>query len=215
MSAIQQMPDDARERRGAERLAVAEPVPVIFGRGQGMLVDLSQTGARIRHSSPVQRGAAARFTFEWEKRRFSATATVLASRVISLGAGLSYESRVRFSALEAESESVLAQALDSLAGRAVRRWVANLRGWNDESQSANASQPAGSFIRCRLHGTGWWERKCTSSTEQPEDGFLLPPGTRESEIATLCDTYTRASEEERQLIRMMAAAAVGQIAAVH
>lgn len=213
MSAIQQLPDDPQERRGAERLRIAGTVPVIFGRGDGVLIDLSRRGARIRHSTPVRRGASVRISFEWERMRFSATAEVLAARVISLGTGPSYESRVRFISVEPDSEGVLAAALDDLAGRDVRRWVANLRGWSDESQSP-APRSSGSFIRCRLHGA-WWERKCTGDTVQPANGFLLSAESTESEIAKLCDTYVRATEEGRQMIRTMAAAAVEQLVGVH
>ena len=208
MSAIQQLPDDPQERRGAERLRITGTVPVIFGRGHGVLIDLSRRGARIRHSAPVRRGASARISFEWERLRFSATAEVLAARVISLGTGPSYESRVRFISIDPDSEGVLATALDDIAGRDVRRWVANLHGWSEESGSP-APRSSGSFIRCRLHGA-WWERKCTADAVQPVNGFLLPSETGELEIAKLCDTYARASEEERQMIRTMAAAAVEQ-----
>lgn len=213
MSAIQQTPDESHDRRGAERLRVADTVAVIFGRGEGVLIDLSQRGARIRHSTPVRRGASARISFEWDRMRFSATAEILAARVISLGAGPSYESRVRFTAIDPSSERVLAKALEDIARQNVRRWVANLRGWNEESPSP-AAKPVGSFIRCRLHGR-WWERKCTSDTTQPADGFLLPSDSIESEITTLCEHYARAGEEERQMIRTMAAAAVEQAVSIH
>jgi hypothetical protein len=217
MSAIEQFPiqhsADSQERRRAERLRVAGTITVIFGRGEGVLIDLSQRGARIRHSTPVRRGTSARISFEWERMRFSATAEVLAARVISLGAGPSYESRLRFTAIDPSSETVLAGALEGIARQNVRRWVANMQGWNEDAQSP-AAKPTGSFIRCRLHGR-WWERKCTSDTLQPADGFLLPSDSNETEIATLCDHYARAGEEERQLIRTMAAAAVEQAVGVH
>jgi hypothetical protein len=93
---------------------VNTPIDVFFGRGVGVLVDLSRTGAHIRHSSAVQRGASARISFEWERRRFSATATVLTARVISLGAELSYESRVHFSVVDDRSQRVLATALGAI-----------------------------------------------------------------------------------------------------
>ena len=173
-----------------------------------MLIDFSRRGARIRHSSPVRRGATARMSFEWEQMRFSATPEVLSARVISLGAGTSYESRVRFIAVDPESENVLATVLDGIAGREVVRWVANLRGWSEESQAPSAPL-TGSFIRCRLRGS-WWEKKSTADSVQPEDGFLLPAESTESEIATLCSSYARAGDEERQLIRTIAAAAVEQ-----
>lgn len=213
MSAIHQISDEPRERRGAERLAVNSTINIFFGRGEGVLVDLSRTGARIRHSVAVQRGTSARISFEWERKRFSATATVLAARVISLGRGMSYESRVQFSGIDDESQGVLAAALEGLAGSDVRRWVANLRGWSEESHTPVA-RLSGSFIRCRLRGS-WWERKGTSDTVQPEDGFLLPAEAKQHEIASLCHTYARAGAEERQLIRMLAAAAVEQAVDVH
>lgn len=206
MSAIQQLPDDSRDRRRSTRLRVSATVPVVFGRGEGILVDLSHTGARVRHSVAARRGTSVRLSFEWEKQRFSATAEVLAARVISLGNGPSYETRVRFTAFDPGAAVVLAKAMHDLCGRDVRRWVANLHGWNDEPQAQDAPSN-GSFIRCKLRGT-WWERKCTSDPTQPEEGFVVPADSGETEIAKLCETYQRASEAERQLIRAMAAAAV-------
>jgi PilZ domain len=206
MSAIEQLSLDAQERRGAERLRVGGSVSVIFGRGEGVLIDLSARGARIRHHAPARRGATVRVSFEWERARFSATAEVLASRVVSLGNGPSYESRVRFTAFDAGAEFVLERALEELTGRNIRRWVANLRGWNEESQPQPARVANGSFIRCRLHGT-WWERKITNDPTQPNDGFVLAADATEAEIETLCDTYSHATDEERHVIRMMAAAA--------
>lgn len=208
MSAIQQLSVDTRDRRRAERLLVAGTVNVIFGRGAGVLVDLSQRGARIRHSAPVRRGASVRISFESAHARFAANAEVLAARVVSLGTGPSYESRVRFTSLDAASQRVLATAIEELTGRDLRRWVANLKGWSDEPQSPVA-KPSGSFIRCRFRGD-WWDWKCTNDTTQPADGFLLPSGSTDAEIVTLCDTYSRGDEEQRQTIRLMATASVDQ-----
>jgi hypothetical protein len=196
-------------RRTTERLRVAGSIAVVFGRGEGMLVDLSPHGARIRHFAPVRRGSAVRVSFEWEEARFSATAEVLASRMIRLGLGPSYESRVRFTLVDESSESVLAGVLDAIAGRTARRWVANLRGWSDELQPDPTPLVHNSFIRCRLHGNRW-EIKRTSDRRQPEDGFLLPSESSDADIETLCDNYSRADDEERQFIRLMATAAVEQ-----
>jgi hypothetical protein len=206
MSALEQLPLDSRNRRATERLRVTDPVTVVFGRGDGVLVDISLQGARIRHHAPVRRGAVVRISLEWERSRFAAAAEVLASRMVSLGQGPSYESRVRFLSIDPGCDTILAAALEGLRGRDMRRWVANLRGWTDEPPAA-APRTTGSFIRCRLHGV-WWERKCTRETSQPEDGFLLPAESSEAEIISLCDTYSAAAEDERRMIRLMAAAAV-------
>lgn len=207
VSALEQLPHASRNRRSAERVRVAGAITVIFGRGEGRLVDLSQRGARIRHSALVQRGVAARISFEWQNTRFSATAEVLSSRVISVDSGPSYESRVRFTFVDHESERVLAAALEGIAGRTTRRWVANLRGWSDESQPDPAHFPGNAFIRCRLQGNRW-EIKRTSDPVQPEDGFAIPSESADGGIETLCDNYSRGGAEERRLIRLLAAAAI-------
>lgn len=207
VSALEQSPFS--NRRMTERLRVAGAITVVFGRGEGVLVDLSPHGARIRHFAPVRRGAAVRVTFEWEGARFSATAEVLASRVIRLGLGPSYESRVRFTLVDEQSEGVLADVLDRIAGRTARRWVANLRGWSDEVQSEASPLSHHSFIRCRLFGIRW-EIKRTTDTVQPEDGFLLPSESSDADIESLCDNYSRGDDEQRKFIRVLAAAAIEQ-----
>jgi hypothetical protein len=208
MSALESLPLEMQNRRRAERLRVAGSIAVIFGRGEGVLIDLSQRGARIRHHSPARRGSTVRISFEWERVRFSANAEVLASRIVSLGEGPSYESRVRFTSLDAGSDVALAQALEGIAERDMRRWVANMRGWSEDAKLNTPLVPSTrSYIRCRLHGA-WWERKVTSDATQPADGFSLPAESSENEIQSLCDTYSRGSDEERHMIRLMAAAAV-------
>jgi hypothetical protein len=210
VSALEQVPYERSNRRKIERVNIAGSIGVVFGRGEGVLIDLSQRGARIRHFAPVRRGATVRISFEWERTRFSATAEVLASRVISLGLGPSYESRVRFTYVDDESERLLAAAIEQIVGRNTRRWVANLRGWSDETQPAEVTPfHTSSFIRCRLIGNRW-EIKRTNDQQQPRDGFVLPPESGDSDIESLCDNYSRGGDEERQLIRLLAAAAVDQ-----
>lgn len=212
MSALEQ--GSGHERRISQRFSISGKVPIVMGRGDGVLIDLSEHGARIRHFMPARRGSSARFSFEWNGARFSATAEVLAVRVVSLGNGPSYESRLRFTDLDADSKTLLMAAIDGLVGRDVNKWVANLRGWTDHSQPAAAApQPAGAFIRCRLHGK-WWERKITTNPEQPIEGFLVPAETSQTEIDTLCANYAHGTREDRNMIRLMAVAAVDQATAV-
>lgn len=208
MSALSQA---SLERRTAPRLRLAEPVPAIIGRGAGLLVDLSERGAKIRHTGTILRGSTVRISFAWGAHRFSANAEVLASRVVALGAGkeggTTYESRMRFIAVSPESEDVLQRALEEIAGRDMRRWVANLRGWGEEPLPATPALVTGSFLRCRYIGMKW-QRKVTHDATQPKDGFLLPADTPAAEIETLCDTYVRLDEEGRNVVRVMATAAV-------
>jgi PilZ domain len=206
MSALEQ---GSLDRRTAPRLRVTGTLPALIGRGDGALVDLSARGAKVRHSTMIRRNAIVRISFRWQGQRFSASAEVLSSRVVSLGRGdtpTMYESRLRFEHVTPEADAVLARVLDSLAGRDARRWVANLRGWDDEIAPA-AAPAVTSYLRCRFFGTRW-EVKCTNALEQPEDGFLLPATIDDNEIVRLCADYSRADADGRRVMRLMAAAAV-------
>lgn len=210
MSALEQGSLNDYERRSTPRLRVAGTIPALIGRGEGVLIDLSERGAKLRHSTMVRRGAVLRVSFEWDRSRFSASAEVLASRLVSLGdekTPAMYESRLRFTNVDTAAAQVLARTLDAIAGRDARRWVANLRGWSDEIASNVTQLTSASFIRCRLAGIRW-EVKCTRDATQPEDGFVLPSTLDDNEIVKLCADYLRADSDGRHVIRLLAAAAV-------
>jgi hypothetical protein len=212
MSALEQGSLESIDRRSAPRLRVAGTIPAYIGRGEGVLIDLSERGAKIRHSKMVRRGATVRISFEWDRARFSASAEVLASRLVSLGnekTPAMYESRMRFTCVDAGASAVLARTLDAIAGRDVRRWVANLRGWSDEPPVISPAPVTATFIRCRLAGIRW-EVKCTSDPTQPGDGFVLPSTLDDNEIVKLCADYLRADTDGRLVIRLLAAAAVDE-----
>jgi hypothetical protein len=196
------------DRRNAPRHRVREPLIVNLGRGEGVLIDISAAGARVRHSSPVQLGAHVRLSFEWEQQRFGATGSVLSSRVIALGGGPGsatlFESRLRFVAISSEAADVLTEFIDALGSRDLRRWVANLRGWAYEEKKPAANV---SFIRCRPRHGGW-EKKWTRETSQPEDGFTVPATIEESELALLCRMWDASDEEGRDILRQTARASV-------
>lgn len=197
---------DQSNRRAAERIAIRGRLEVVFGRNPGILIDLSQRGARVRHSGTVRRGASIRVTFAQGGERFSANAEVLATRLVSLGTGMTYESRVHFIFVDHQSEHVLRQTLDDVVGRDLRSHVSNMLGSDDEEQP-KLKLRTDSYVRCRLQGI-WWEKKITNDRTQPVNGFLLPADSTPAEIATLCDTYLKANEEEREMIRVIAAVAV-------
>jgi hypothetical protein len=214
MSALEQAPLSkvtlASERRSAPRLRIADNVPVLVGRGEGVLVDLSERGARVRHSVQARRGSSIRVTFEWEGQRFAATGDVLSSRVVALGFGdvpTVYESRLHFRVITDAAGELLARVLLSVENGDVRKWVANLHGWSDAATAPSATRSTGSYLRCRLLGSRW-ERKWTHDRIQPKDGFLLPESVDTRDVDNLCETYVGMDDEGRDLIRLMAAASL-------
>ena len=198
-----------RDRRRFTRHRLAQPIPAVIGRGDGVLVDVSANGARVRHTSPVVLGARVRITFMWGRHRFEATGEVLASRMIALR-DTRFESRLRFVSIGAESQDVLAKMLADLLDRDLRKWVANLHGWNEERECLEEDKqalPPATYIRCRLVG-GRWQQTSSRDANAPIDGFVVPAGTAPAEIRSLCRTWESSDEEGRKLVRLITDAVV-------
>lgn len=197
------------DRRRFPRLRLTEPVRTVIGRGVGTLVDVSANGARIRHDSPVALGARVRVTFDWKGERFEATAEVLASRVASLGDGTRFESRLRFLAMPERSQEILARTMTDVLDDDLRKWVANLRGWDHDDQQTGDVHHQGTYIRCR-YVNGQWQQTHTRDPLPPGDGFTVPADTDPSEIRTLRRTFENSDEEGRSLIRLITGAVAKQ-----
>ena len=196
------------ERRAAERIRPTTPIHVTFGRGGGSVVDLSHGGMRIRHTVAAMRGADVRVSFEWQRERFAAMAEVLASRVVSLGTPTMFDTRLRFKRLGTGSKELLDRVMSAIHRRELRKWIANLRGWSDESPVTSGDSTCDSaFLRCRLIGT-LWQTTWTHDPTHPMIGFTVPATISKLELETLCDTYLHANADERHLIRLMAEEAV-------
>jgi hypothetical protein len=202
------------ERRANARLRIGGTHPVRLGRTDGVLIDISERGARVRHVAAVRRGETVRLAIEWQGERFIAQAEVLASRVVSMGngAGTIYDSRLRFVSMPEGAKEVLERTLAGFEARDLRRWVANLRGW--EPQPEPIRHPAlvtKTFVRFHLRGI-WWEKKMTHDPAQPEDGFVLPADIDENEITSLCRTYEKLDAEGREVVRRIAGQVVAEAA---
>ena len=207
MSALP-LDDSSANRRRAERTRISRILHATVGRTDGVFVDLSLRGAKIRHSGALRRGAAVRITFEWERQRFAATAEVLASRIVALGAredqAATFESRFQFVAMSTESSEILARVLADVANDELRGWVGNLKGYG--AAEPETTRGAG-FIRCRRIGMRW-EKKWTRDAAQPTDGFVLPAGVDPAQVDELCRTWEATDAGGRQLVQLTAAAVV-------
>ena len=198
------------DRRRSPRHRPTSVVPLGVGRGYGTLVDLSATGARVRHDAPAALGARLRIRYEWRGGRFDGSGIVLASRVISLGDGshTRYESRLHFLSLTPHAQSMLEQTLADLEEHNLRKWVANLRGWGEHLADDPTAREAQTFIRCRYVG-GRWEQKATREASLPDQGFTVPSSTDPFELRLLCRTYASGADG-RDLVRLLSRAVVRQ-----
>lgn len=121
MSALEQTPlshpKPIAERRDTSRLRIANHIFVLVGRGEGVLVDLSTRGARVRHAVQARRATNVRVSFNWENERFAAMAEVLSSHVVALGYGevpTLYESRLRFRLISENDEQILDRVIAAI-----------------------------------------------------------------------------------------------------
>jgi hypothetical protein len=204
------VPAPPSDRRGSARFKLVEPLTTFIGRGTGTLIDLSATGARIRHTCAVVRGAEVRVKFEWNAQRFEAVGQVLASRVSGIGPdGTLFESRIHFLRFTHDSSTVLERALADFGEGNLRKWVANLRGWTELESAALAdetqTQPVRTFVLCRYVNKRW-EQRVTHQPAPPADGFTVAIGTEPSEIRALCRTYEGSDVEGRRLLQLLTGA---------
>jgi hypothetical protein len=188
------------ERRRTQRFRFDVVMPAVLARGDALILDISSGGARVMHFAPQAIRNHVRLLLVYGGRRFSVTATVLATRVAGLGNGpggaTSYESRLRFAVCAADAAQTLEQIIaqietDRLAESASRKHH------RDDAQY---------FTRCQHRGRQW--AKCwTRDPAQPDDGFTVPAKLSDAEVDMLCEAYARMDKDGRELIRATAAMA--------
>ena len=87
----------APERRSARRVHLTAPIDATLGATAVRLVEISQRGALVEHSSPFVEGARLRLTFDWEGARISRECRVVRSKLTRGHAGrVVYRSGLEF-----------------------------------------------------------------------------------------------------------------------
>jgi hypothetical protein len=179
------------ERRRSLRLFFSTVVPALLGRAEGLVVDISGQGARLRHFTSPAAAREVRFVLRMGEHVFITPARVLATRVVSLGDGpqasVTYESRVRFEHETAEQRVALHEVTSHLSR---------------DRQSGDHEE--GFFVSCHFGEYGW-ARTWSRSPAQPIAGFTVPASLGGGEIEMLCQAYERADDPGRELIRLTAA----------
>jgi hypothetical protein len=146
--------------------------------------------------------------------------------------GTVYQSGLSFVEYIGEARHSLEQVVESLVVRSLAEQVANARGLGpvlerempvfrsgvvvgtdgEVDPIASVTTRLGAsklalergFIRCTLLHGRRWERKWTTSSEQPADGFTMRASESAEGVERLCETYLRGNADDRRLIRLMA-----------
>lgn len=94
-------------RRSSGRHRVVLTVPVRLGRFDGTLVDISTGSARVTHASALKVGFEMPISFVANGEKFTAVAKVTSCRVLGIGGGTVFESRLAYVDLPEESRQLL------------------------------------------------------------------------------------------------------------
>ncbi len=228
------------ERRKKQRIQLTRSILARFGATGALILDITDSGARIEHFSRLDLGRKSRLRFEWQKQDVEVEAIVVSCKVHRFAPGeeVVYQSGLFFTAYTGESATFLRAMVSTLVARSLAEQVANARGVgpliamdmpvfrSGVVAGAGDVEPGGEaarrfipdtaiasqrgYIRCRLISNNRWDKKWTLTGEQPEEGFTVLASEPDENVDQLCATYLHAGEEHRRLIRLLARASVEQ-----
>jgi hypothetical protein len=190
------------DRRKKARVKLTRGLIAHFDTAGGVLIDASESGARIEHFTRHQVGKKAPFRFEWDRKPIEAEAKVVWSRVHRLthaDQGTVFQSGLCFE----NSISEMQTMVTTLIARSLAEQMANARGLGPAAQRS-MNVPDRGFIRCTLVGEHRWDKKWSRMADQPEAGFTVPATETDENIDQLCETYVKSDADGRNLIQLMA-----------
>jgi hypothetical protein len=178
-------------------------------------------------------GKRARLRFDWNRSVIEVDAKVVSCRVHRFAPGdrgaTVYQSGLIFLEYIGDAASALKEMVATYIARSLAEQVANARGIGPviernmpvfRSGVVAASGLAADqnkrlipdaeivvqrgYIRCTFVKHRRWDKKWTADAEQPDDGFTIPATEPQEHIDQLCETYERATNDDRRLIQLMA-----------
>lgn len=220
------------ERRRVQRIRLSHPVFGQFANISCTVLDVSLGGVLIEHNTPIQTGAQGTLTFHWQGRKIAIESMVLRSKLERFSgpeAVTIYHSGLRFTKALGDSFEALRDAMVTQVMRALNEQKANARGElppeldkmpifqsgllsASRSDSGNLGQTIG-YVTCSLERKKWRKVK-TKKPQQPQEGFTVLAQEDPYQIDLLCETYEKADDDMRNLIRLLAELSVTEEAGV-
>ena len=177
---------DGSERRKKPRIALARGLLARFGTLGVILVDASETGARIEHYDRHNVGKKGRFRFDWDEQIVETEAVVVWCRVHRFAPGdegaTVYQSGLVFTDYLSAGAPAIQKIVTTFIARSLAEQVANARGIGPVTQKTmpvfRSGAVAGSadrgYVRCVLIDNRRWNKKWSRTNEQPQHGFTVP-----------------------------------------
>ena len=120
------------ERRQRKRILLSNPLVARVGSFGALLLDVSESGARLEHYHRLQTGQATTLRFDWDGRHLTLPCRVVACRVVRFAAGdeglTVYQSGLSFVDDTGEDRALLKGMTSTFVARALAEQVANAKG---------------------------------------------------------------------------------------
>ncbi|HYR28088.1 MAG TPA: PilZ domain-containing protein [Thermoanaerobaculia bacterium] len=187
------------ERRQFQRLHLTDPVDAWFGDYAVRLLNVSATGALIESDEPLPDEARGLLRFYWRGAEIELLAKTARQLAVKTGLEFLEESDALCALIAASAtELLLAQEANAAGNR-----EANFIGDQTLTAASTAARPLG-FVTWTLGDDGDWKAHRSLLRDQPPNGFTIPAGEPEDQVALLCKTYESGDTESRRLTRMLA-----------
>lgn len=196
------------ERRKKKRIQLTRGMIARFGTTAALILDITDSGARIEHFVRLEVGRRARFRLIWREKTVEVEATVVCCRVQRFAGdeqGTVYESGLCFREYIGHAAEILRDLVGAHVAQFLAEHLANARGI--EPASLRTASVDRGYIRCTLIGSRW-EKKWIGKPEQPEDGFTVLASEPVENIDCLCEQYQNSTAHDRELIRQLARVSV-------
>jgi hypothetical protein len=186
------------ERRQFQRLNLAEPVDAWFGDYAVRLLNLSATGALVESDDVLPDDARGLLRFFWRGEELELLAKTARQLATQTGLEFLEESDLLCNLITASAtELLLAQQANAMGNR-----EANVFGDQTLTAASSLARSTG-YVTWTL-GDGGWHARRSLLPDQPPNGFTIPAGEPEDQVALLCQTYESGDTESRRLTRMLA-----------
>jgi hypothetical protein len=203
------------DRRVFERLKLAKPILAKVRSANALILDVGIGGAFLEHYGTSEPGERFEVSFRWKGEDIIFVCEVVHSEVVQKpgGDGESTVSHtgVHFVKPIGDAKVRLHDLITTFVDTVLSAQKKNASGEGTDGVSARILATLGDarrrrsrgFVSWRLKDGTWW-RVPTSSPRQPADGFTVGTYEDEEELSALRETYERADEEGRRLIRLVA-----------
>lgn len=207
-------PFDDADRRRAQRIHLDDQPTAEFDGMPIRVLELGLVGLRISSNQSLESGHYGELVFQYEnedvRARCRVARTALQSRLSEAIGELVYFTGLEIADIDAVSTQSLRNLIGKRVARALEQQRANAMGepprWERviEETSRRAHPPEKLYTSCRLMPNRGWTETTIVKPTQPRDGFTVRASATDDEVEKLKTAYEQGSEEERDMIRVLA-----------